>query len=168
MFRARLDFIFTNVRPPHSAAFSKLNSRQGYFESTNEPSQQMPYMYHYINKPGLSTQRSRQILAEFYNTSRNGLPGNDGTNPQPSPSLWSRSHEQLRLWRHGVLCGILSAWNVPPTWYPPDPIVLAFLQRGSDLQPTLRLDDSDRRKWFHWKSKVRTRWQGLCQGMLQL
>ena len=35
-------------------------------------------MYHYINKPGLSTQRSRQILAEFYNTSRNGLPGNDG------------------------------------------------------------------------------------------
>lgn len=36
-------------------------------------------MYHYANRPGLSTQRSRQVIAEFYNTSTNGLPGNDGT-----------------------------------------------------------------------------------------
>ncbi len=35
-------------------------------------------MYHYANKPGLSTQRSRQVISEFYNTSTNGLPGNDG------------------------------------------------------------------------------------------
>lgn len=35
-------------------------------------------MYHYANKPGLSTQRARQVIAEFYNTSINGLPGNDG------------------------------------------------------------------------------------------
>jgi putative alpha-1,2-mannosidase len=35
-------------------------------------------MYHYVNKPGLSTQRSRQVIAQFFNTSRNGLPGNDG------------------------------------------------------------------------------------------
>lgn len=61
-FIKRLDFIFGN----------------GYFESTNEPSQQMPFMYHYANRPGLSTQRSRQVLAEFFNTTRHGLPGNDG------------------------------------------------------------------------------------------
>lgn len=35
-------------------------------------------MYHYANKPGLSTQRSRQVIAENFNTSVNGLPGNDG------------------------------------------------------------------------------------------
>ncbi|KAH6901837.1 glycosyl hydrolase family 92-domain-containing protein [Coprinopsis sp. MPI-PUGE-AT-0042] len=60
-FIKRLDFIFAN----------------GYFESTNEPSQQMPFMYHYANRPGLSTQRSRQVIAEFFNTSTHGLPGND-------------------------------------------------------------------------------------------
>ena len=38
-------------------------------------------MYHYANKPGLSTQTSRQVIAQFYNTSVNGLPGNDGMFP---------------------------------------------------------------------------------------
>ncbi|KAH9474533.1 putative secreted glycosidase [Psilocybe cubensis] len=61
-FITRLDFIFN----------------QSYFDSTDEPSQQMPFMYHYANRPGLSTQRSRQVIAQFFNTSRNGLPGNDG------------------------------------------------------------------------------------------
>ncbi|KAF8153388.1 glycosyl hydrolase family 92-domain-containing protein [Crassisporium funariophilum] len=61
-FITRLDFIFD----------------QEYFESTDEPSQQMPFMYHYANRPGLSTQRSRQVIAQFFNTSTNGLPGNDG------------------------------------------------------------------------------------------
>ncbi|KAF9259619.1 glycoside hydrolase family 92 protein [Marasmius fiardii PR-910] len=51
-FIDRLDFIF----------------EQGYFESTNEPSQQMPFMYHYANRPGLSTQRSRQVIARDFNT----------------------------------------------------------------------------------------------------
>ncbi|KDR66497.1 hypothetical protein GALMADRAFT_147915 [Galerina marginata CBS 339.88] len=60
-FITRLDFIFN----------------QSYFESTDEPSQQMPFMYHYANRPGLSTQRSRQVIAQFFNTSTNGLPGND-------------------------------------------------------------------------------------------
>ncbi|GLB36560.1 putative glycoside hydrolase family 92 protein [Lyophyllum shimeji] len=60
-FVSRLDFIFG----------------QGYFDSTNEPSQQIPFMYHYANRPGLSTQRSRQTIAQFFNASTNGLPGND-------------------------------------------------------------------------------------------
>ncbi|KAJ8474821.1 hypothetical protein ONZ51_g6967 [Trametes cubensis] len=60
-FISRLNFIFD----------------QDYFDSTDEPSQQIPFMYHYANRPGLSTQRSRQVIAEFYNTSVNGLPGND-------------------------------------------------------------------------------------------
>lgn len=35
-------------------------------------------MYHYANRPGLSTQRSRQTISQWFNTSTNGLPGNDG------------------------------------------------------------------------------------------
>lgn len=50
---------------------------QDYFDATDEPSQQIPYMYHYANKPGLSTQRSRLVIAQLFNTSTNGLPGND-------------------------------------------------------------------------------------------
>ncbi|KAI0649687.1 glycoside hydrolase family 92 protein [Trametes meyenii] len=60
-FVSRLDFIFD----------------QNYFDSTDEPSQQIPFMYHYANKPGHSTQRSRQVLAQHFSTATNGLPGND-------------------------------------------------------------------------------------------
>ncbi|KLO11779.1 glycoside hydrolase family 92 protein [Schizopora paradoxa] len=60
-FIRRLDFIFEN----------------DYFDSTNEPSQQIPFMYHYANRPALSTERSRQSISTSYNTSVFGLPGND-------------------------------------------------------------------------------------------
>ncbi|KAJ7917216.1 glycosyl hydrolase family 92-domain-containing protein [Mycena leptocephala] len=40
--------------------------------------QVIPFMYHYANAPGLSTQRSRQIISKWFNTSLIGLPGNDG------------------------------------------------------------------------------------------
>ncbi|KAK0440865.1 glycosyl hydrolase family 92-domain-containing protein [Desarmillaria tabescens] len=61
-FIERLDWIFDN----------------GYFDSTNEPSQQIPYMYHYADKPGYSARRVRETIDKYFNTSRNGLPGNDG------------------------------------------------------------------------------------------
>lgn len=51
---------------------------QGYFDVTDEPSQQIPFMYHYANRPGLSTQRSREIISQSFNTTVGGLPGNDG------------------------------------------------------------------------------------------
>ncbi|KAI0085290.1 family 92 glycosyl hydrolase, partial [Irpex rosettiformis] len=64
----------------NAAFINRLNFifEQNLFDSTDEPSQQIPFMYHYANRPGLSTQTSRQVIAEFYNTSINGLPGNDG------------------------------------------------------------------------------------------
>ncbi|TRM65199.1 glycosyl hydrolase family 92-domain-containing protein [Schizophyllum amplum] len=60
-FVNRLDFIFD----------------EGYFDSTNEPSQQIPFMYHYANMPAKSTQRAREVISQSFNTSLNGLPGND-------------------------------------------------------------------------------------------
>lgn len=50
---------------------------QGYFDVTDEPSQGIPTLGHYSNNPGLSTQISRQIIAQSYNTTVSGLPGND-------------------------------------------------------------------------------------------
>ncbi|KAF9052316.1 glycoside hydrolase family 92 protein [Hymenopellis radicata] len=50
---------------------------ENYFDSTNEPSQQIPHMYHYANKPGMSSQRVRETISTWFNTSVNGLPGND-------------------------------------------------------------------------------------------
>jgi putative alpha-1,2-mannosidase len=35
-------------------------------------------MYHYANRPGKSTERSRETIDRFFNTSINGIPGNDG------------------------------------------------------------------------------------------
>ncbi|KIJ55604.1 glycoside hydrolase family 92 protein [Sphaerobolus stellatus SS14] len=51
---------------------------EDYFDSTDEPSQQIPFMYHYADRPGLSTMRSRRIITSDFNTTRGGLPGNDG------------------------------------------------------------------------------------------
>jgi len=67
-FIPRLDFIFDD----------------NYFDVTDEPSQQVPFMYHYANSPGLSTQRSRQVIAKNFNTSVNGLPGNDDSGAMAS------------------------------------------------------------------------------------
>ncbi|KAF5327381.1 hypothetical protein D9619_003897 [Psilocybe cf. subviscida] len=60
---------------------------QSCFDSTDELSQQKPFMYHYANRPGLSTQRSRQVIAQFLNTSGNGFPGNDGAHTRIHNSL---------------------------------------------------------------------------------
>ncbi|KAK7014456.1 hypothetical protein VNI00_019350 [Paramarasmius palmivorus] len=60
-FVERLDWIFEHT----------------YFDSTNEPSQQIPHMYHYADQPARSAQRVRQTISEAFNTSLNGLPGND-------------------------------------------------------------------------------------------
>lgn len=76
-FINRLNLIFDQVNTSSANDAWRLNYIQNYFDVTDEPSQQIPFMYHYVNRPGLSTQRSRMILAESYNTTVNGLPGND-------------------------------------------------------------------------------------------
>ncbi|KAK1229538.1 hypothetical protein PQX77_007364 [Marasmius sp. AFHP31] len=55
-----------------------------YFDSTNEPSQQIPYMYHYANLPGRTAERVRETIGRSFNTSVNGLPGNDDSGAMAS------------------------------------------------------------------------------------
>ncbi|KAF9060398.1 glycoside hydrolase family 92 protein [Rhodocollybia butyracea] len=74
---------------PHDTARSFINRldfifEQGYFAIDDEPSFQIPFMYHYANAPGKSTQRTRITVAENFNTSVGGLPGNDASGAMAS------------------------------------------------------------------------------------
>ncbi|KAF8193001.1 glycosyl hydrolase family 92-domain-containing protein [Pholiota molesta] len=50
---------------------------KGYFQAGNEPSFEMPWIYHYANRPDLSALRVRQIVYQDFNTGVGGIPGND-------------------------------------------------------------------------------------------
>ncbi|KAF8994041.1 glycosyl hydrolase family 92-domain-containing protein [Cyathus striatus] len=60
-FVSRIDHYFSN----------------GYFQAGNEPSFQIPWLYHYANRPDLSAQRVRNIVYKNFNTGIGGIPGND-------------------------------------------------------------------------------------------
>ncbi|KAL0958814.1 hypothetical protein HGRIS_014133 [Hohenbuehelia grisea] len=50
---------------------------KGYFQAGNEPSFEIPWLYHYANRPDLSALRVRQVVYKSFNTGIGGLPGND-------------------------------------------------------------------------------------------
>lgn len=54
------------------------------YDVSNEPSFLAPTMYHWIGKPYLSSDRIRQIIKDNFNTSREGLPGNDDSGAMSS------------------------------------------------------------------------------------
>lgn len=49
----------------------------------------IPYLYHYISRPDLSTTRSRRIAKEHYSTGKSGLPGNSDAGAMQSWLLWN-------------------------------------------------------------------------------
>ena len=55
-----------------------------YYNVANEPSFLTPTLYHWINKPGLSSKRIHQIINQHYNSSRSGIPGNDDSGAMSS------------------------------------------------------------------------------------
>ncbi|OKS87463.1 GH92 family glycosyl hydrolase [Mucilaginibacter polytrichastri] len=67
-FRRRLDTLFDNK----------------YYNVANEPSFLTPCLYHWIGRPDLSSKRIRQIIAQNYNISHFGLPGNDDSGAMSS------------------------------------------------------------------------------------
>jgi putative alpha-1,2-mannosidase len=50
---------------------------QNFFIAANEPGFLIPFLYHFIGRPEKSAQHVRQILADNYNDSTQGIPGND-------------------------------------------------------------------------------------------
>ena len=67
-FRERLDNFF----------------EKGYYNVQNEPSFLTPCLYHWINRPDLSTQRIHQIVRDHYSDAPDGLPGNDDSGAMSS------------------------------------------------------------------------------------
>ncbi|MFZ1288791.1 MAG: glycoside hydrolase domain-containing protein [Melioribacteraceae bacterium] len=67
-FRKRLDTFFDN----------------GYYNVGNEPSFLTSCLYHWIGKPHLSNERTRNIIELNYSSERNGIPGNDDSGAMSS------------------------------------------------------------------------------------
>ncbi|KAF8066727.1 glycosyl hydrolase family 92-domain-containing protein [Lyophyllum atratum] len=57
---------------------------KGYFQAGNEPSFELPWIYHYANRPDLSALRVREIVFKNFNTGIGGLPGNDDSGAMAS------------------------------------------------------------------------------------
>ena len=52
--------------------YSNLYFSMGYFTAGNEPSFQMPWMYHYANRPDVNALRVRQVVYTFFSTGIGG------------------------------------------------------------------------------------------------
>jgi len=50
---------------------------QGYYTAGNEPSFNVPAIYHYAGRPDLSALRIRDVVFTFFSTEIGGIPGND-------------------------------------------------------------------------------------------
>ncbi|KZT25871.1 glycoside hydrolase family 92 protein [Neolentinus lepideus HHB14362 ss-1] len=50
---------------------------KGYFYAGNEPSFELPWLYHYASRPDLSALRIRDVVYTNFGTGINGIPGND-------------------------------------------------------------------------------------------
>ncbi|PPQ72207.1 hypothetical protein CVT24_002364 [Panaeolus cyanescens] len=57
---------------------------KGYFQAGNEPSFQIPWTYHYANRPDLTALRVREVVYKNFNTKNNGIPGNDDSGAMAS------------------------------------------------------------------------------------
>jgi len=67
-FRQRLDILF----------------EKDFYNVGNEPSFLSPNLYHWIGRPDLSSNRIRQIINKYYNSSHSGIPGNDDSGAMSS------------------------------------------------------------------------------------
>ena len=70
---------------------NRLNSLfdKGYYNVGNEPSFLSSCLYHWIGRPDLSSQRTREIIDKNYNATHGGIPGNDDSGAMSS---WMAFH----------------------------------------------------------------------------
>ncbi len=119
-------------------------------------------MYHYANRPSKSTERSRQTITRFFNTSVDGLPGNDGNalffslpfpNPTVSPRLLTRYHT-TRQWRNGQLHVLQHRRVVPCSSNAAVPPLLPILPERVVLQPAVQHhDDHPHEEFFRYAAE---------------
>ena len=110
-FRKRLDLFFDRKR----------------YNVGNEPSFLTPYLYHWIGRPDLTSDRVRQIITENYNDTPDGLPGNDDSG---SMSSWLAFH-MLGLYPNAGQSYYLLHAPLLPAW-------TLQLDNGKTLRGTLK------------------------------
>ena len=62
----------------------------GYYNVNNEPSFLTPCLYHWVDKPGKTSHRVHQIIADHFDDTPGGLPGNDDSGAMSS---WLAFHQ---------------------------------------------------------------------------
>ncbi|MFN3426887.1 MAG: GH92 family glycosyl hydrolase [Candidatus Thermochlorobacter sp.] len=116
-FIEKLDSLFEEPAELGAAAPPDVSGLIGQYAHGNEPSQHIAYLYAYAGAPEKTAERVRQVLTELYNSTSEGLCGNDD-------------------------CGQLSAWYVLSAlgFYPVNPAEAIYVF-GSPLFPkaTLKL-----------------------------
>ena len=70
----------------NDAFLKRLNTLfdKGFYNVGNEPSFLTSCLYHWLGRPDLSSQRTRQIIDRNYNATRSGIPGNDDSGAMSS------------------------------------------------------------------------------------
>ncbi|KAE8442713.1 hypothetical protein EG329_002904 [Mollisiaceae sp. DMI_Dod_QoI] len=81
-FFSRLETMFTVGANPNSPTSI-------IFDSTNEPTFNVPYLYNFINRQDRSVYQSRKVAKGDYNTGVNGLPGNSDAGAMQTWLLWN-------------------------------------------------------------------------------
>ncbi|TVY83525.1 putative secreted glycosidase [Lachnellula suecica] len=81
-FYSRLETMFTVGADPNNAGGI-------IFDSTNEPTFNVPYLYNFINRPERSVYQSRKVAKTGYNTGVTGLPGNSDAGAMQTWLLWN-------------------------------------------------------------------------------
>lgn len=76
-FTARLDTLFSADSKLTGRSQPDISGLIGQYAHGNEPSHHMAYLYNYTDTPHRTAELTRRIMAEFYNTSRAGLIGNE-------------------------------------------------------------------------------------------
>lgn len=76
-FEKKLDELFTTDSKTTGREQADITGLIGQYAHGNEPSHHMAYLYNYISKPEKTEQRVKQILANFYKPTPDGLIGNE-------------------------------------------------------------------------------------------
>ncbi|TRX53362.1 glycoside hydrolase family 92 protein [Fulvivirga sp. M361] len=76
VFEDKLDNMFI-LEPPKSDLPEWISGYIGQYVHGNEPSHHVPYLYQFIDAPGKTQQKVRQIMDELYTTTPDGLCGNE-------------------------------------------------------------------------------------------
>ncbi|KAI1762406.1 glycoside hydrolase family 92 protein [Hypoxylon sp. FL1150] len=85
---ARLDTMFITELTASDQGGNSAGST--IFNPGNEPSFMTPFVYNYFpQRQHKSVQRSREVVDEYYNTGRSGIPGNDDAGAMSSWLVWN-------------------------------------------------------------------------------